>query len=479
MMRYSIAIIGGGITGLTAAYKLTVAKEQNNLPIDIVLIEASSRLGGVIQSEKIDDFVVEHGPDAFLIDKPELKNLLMELNLDSQILPINKHNRQAFVAKHDKLIPLPNGFFLAAPTKLWPFIKSPLFTIKGKLRIVLEFFLPRKNMSTDESVASFLNRRFGKELVEVAGQSLVGGIYMADINCLSAQSSLSQFTALEQEHGSVIKGLIKNTASGAHTASGARYNLFASLKDGIQMLVNCLVQSCSNIQTCSNTKLLSVSQTKNNKWLLNTTKQNFEVDSVVFALPAKQASPILSDMNANLSNALSSIKNSSSAVVNLLYKSSDIKRPHKGFGFVVPVIENKKIIASGFISQKFDHRALPGFEMIRVFIGGQLAPDLFKQSDEELVKIAQDEIAEYLQIKTPPTRTWLSRHKDGLPIYQTGHKETVAQIEQLAQSHPGLFFAGSSYSGVGIPDCIRSGEKAALSVCQFIHKKESLCLNHL
>lgn len=415
-MNYNIAIVGGGITGLTVAHRLTCLKKQKSLPIKILLIESSERLGGVIKSEQTDNLIIEHGPDAFLAEKLELKNLLSELKLSGMLLPTNKDNRRAFIAQNNKLIPLPVGFFMIAPTQWLPFITSPLFSFLGKLRITLETVIPKKKKEVDESVADFLRRRFGSELLVRAGQPLVGGIYMADINLLSTQSTLPHFAELEQQFGSCIKGLVQTRHNGAGTASGARYNLFSSLSNGMQTLVNRLVERLTSVELHLNTKLITVEKGNEKNWQLKTTGSSFEADVVVFAIPSKLASQTVKELDPVLSNSLAKIESSNSVVVNLLYNKTDIEKPHKGFGFVVPSTENKKIIAAGFISQKFPDRVDSDSEMIRVFIGGQLAPHLFSLNDEELMNLAHDELSSYLGIKGPAIKKWLCRWPNGLPF---------------------------------------------------------------
>ena len=476
-MKYNVAIIGGGITGLTVAHRLHSLKQQKNLPINIVLLESAGRLGGVIKSEIYNDFVIEHGPDAFLTEKKELQNLLYDLNLNQFLLPTIEANRQAFIARKNRLIPLPPGFFLIAPTRLLPFLSSPLFSLIGKLRIAMEIFIPKGTGKTDESAAAFLRRRFGKELLSQVGQALVGGIYMADINLLSTQSALTQFFNLEQEFGSVIKGLLKSTQHNANTASGARYNLFNTLTNGTQMLVDRLTEKLTDVQIHLNTPLLRVQRGQTKNWQLQTNNKLFDADAIVFTLPAKLAAQTLTELDHNLSIALSTIESSNSIVINLLYKTSDIKRPHRGFGFVVPTKEKKEIVATAFISQKFTGRTKPGYEMVRVFLGGQLAPHLFNRSDQELIDIAQQEITNYLKIENPAVQSWVGRCPNGLPFYQVGHKQNVADIENYAHKHPGLFFAGSSYRGVGIPDCVRDAENTAAALAQLIQERNLQCLS--
>ena len=459
-MKTTIVIVGGGITGLTVAYRLISEKKTNDLPLDLILLEASDRLGGVIKSQLTDDLCIEHGPDAFLADRAELNCLLEELNLTSELLPTNESHRRAFIARGNQLIPLPKGFFMIAPADLWSFFISPLFSLLSKLRVIAEIFLPaKKNNSEDESVASFINRRFGGQLLAQVGQPLIGGIYMADVNLLSAKSTMPYFVGLEQKYGSIIKGLWQTKRQAVNVASGARFNLFRSLNYGMQKLVERLSEKLTDVQVNLNTKLLTVDRGKEKKWKLATSNgQQFEADAVVFAIPANRASGAVSSLDKNLSQALSSIDSSASAVVNLLYRRVDIGHDLNGFGFVVPRSEKKNVIACGWISKKFSQRTINGYEMIRVFLGGQLTPNLCDLGDQELIEMAHNEIAPYLKVKNMPEQTWLTRWRQGLPIYRIGHAQAVQRIEDCILKHEGLFFAGASYYGVGIPDCVASAE---------------------
>jgi len=469
-MKQTIIIVGGGITGLTAAYRLQSFKKENNLPLEIILLEASNRLGGVISSQAVDDYVIEHGPDAFLADRPEIKTLLADLNLDSQLLPTTKTHRRAFVAQHRKLMPLPSGFYLISPTNFRSLLKTKLFSPAAKLRIALEPLLPAyRDNTSDESAGAFIARRFGSELLARAGEPLIGGIYMADINQLSAQSTLPYFMTLEQNHGSVIRGLKKEQNPDTSTASGARYSLFSSFPNGMATLINRLKEELSDTKIFLNAKLQSLSVGEKKQWSLETEDgQCFDGDAVILSMPAKLTAPFISNLDKKLALKLKAIDTVSSVVVNLLYHRHDIGHRLDGFGFVVPATEKQKMIACGWISRKFSQRTPRRHEVIRVFLGGSKNPSLCELPEEELIRLAHSELAPYLQIKAPPARTWLERWPNGLPFYKIGHAKNVELIENYAAAHPGLFFAGASYNGLGIPDCVRSAETTVTKVANFL-----------
>ena len=474
-MKKTVVIVGGGITGLTAAYRLAFLKKQHNLDLEIILLEASNRLGGVIKSEAIDDYIIEHGPDAFLADRPEMKSLLAELNLDKELLPTNKKNRRAFIASQNKLVPLPIGFYMIAPTNLRSLFKSKLFSLPGKLRIAFETWLPaKKDISLDESAADFIVRRFGKELLRRAGEPLIGSIYMADVHQLSAQSTLSHFTTMEQKNGSIIKGLAESRHHNANTASGARYNLFASFPNGVETIIRRLKEELTETQIYFNSEIQSIVPGQNKAWALLTTKsERFEADAVIFATPAKLAADILSQLDHRLSDELLKIETIPSVVVNLQYKQADIGRKLDGFGFVVPTSENKKFMASGWISKKFSQRSVSGYESIRVFLGGTRAPELCDLPEKQLIDLAHNQLAPYLQLTAPPQKAWLIRWSNGLPFYKIGHAQIVRVIETYASVHPGLYFAGASYNGLGIPDCVRSAEVTVAKLTNFLLTENS------
>ncbi len=475
-MTQTVIIVGGGITGLVAAYRLACLKKKDALPLEIILLEASDRLGGVIHSQPVEKYTIEHGPDAFLADRPEMKTLLADLGLDKSLLSTAKKNRRAFVARNNKLLPLPSGFYLISPTNLWSLFKSKLFSLAGKLRIAFETCLPANiDKDIDESAGSFIARRFGRELLARAGEPLIGGIYMADVNLLSAQSTLPYFTALEKKQGSIIKGLAKADDHNASTASGARYNLFSSFPDGIETLIQRLKEELLDTQIILNTKLQNITAGQQKKWELTTENgQTFQADALILAMPAKLTAPIISQLDKKLSTKLASIETIPSVVINLLYRRKDIGRTLNGFGFVVPATENKKFIASGWISKKFFHRSPSRHEIIRVFLGGSKAPSLCTLPDEQLIQLAHSQLTPYLHLKSAPKQAWLAKWTHGLPFYRVGHAKVVQAIENYAAAHEGLYFAGASYNGLGIPDCIRSAEITVAKLAAFLQLDTAL-----
>ena len=468
-MKPHIVIIGGGITGLTAAYRLATIKKKLKLPLEITLIEATDRLGGVISSQKYDDYVVEHGPDS-LIDQPVAINLFRELDLTTGIVPTNKNNRQAFIAFQGKLHKIPKGFAMIAPSDLVSFASSSLFSVGGKIRALMDLVIPKRSeVSGDESVAEFIQRRLGKEIFERAAQSLVGGIYMADLNQLSAKASLKRFVEMERNHGSIIRGLLKEDRTQLATASGARYSKFVTLTHGMQSLVDKLSDSLNNERILLSSNALSISYCNDRSWQIKLANEDsLRADKVIVAVPAFQAAKLLENIDSSLAANLAAIENTSSAVVNLLFNKQDIGHSLDGFGFVVPETERRKILACAFISVKFPGRARANEVMLRVFIGGSFMPEHKELSDEQLKDLALSEIKPYLQVRGIPIKSWIARWPHSMPHYLKGHLERISSIETVINQLPGIELAGSSYNGVGIPDCIASGERAAECILESI-----------
>ncbi len=461
-MKPHIVIIGGGITGLSAAHRLLISKKQTNCPLQITLIEASDRLGGVIKSESHGDYVIEHGPDS-LIDQPAALSLCKELGLASKILPTNERYRKAFVAFQGKLHEIPKGFSMIAPTDFISFATSSLFSVNGKLRALLDLVLPKRSCdSDDETVASFVQRRLGKEIFERAAQALIGGIYMADLNELSAKDSIGRFVELESKYGSIIRGLLKEDGKQLATASGARYSKFITLEYGMQSLVDALSNSLRDERVMTSSTVTSVNFLADKSWQIKLAAgDTIRADGVIITTAAFQTAKLLSNLDTSLADKLACVKSTSAAVVNLLFHRSDIVHSLNGFGFVVPAIEKRKILACAFISVKFPKRAPANTVMLRVFIGGSFMPEHRELSDEQLKYLAVSEIEPYLKVRGNPIGSWVSRWPDSMPHYKVGHFDLVSAIEANIDLLTGLKFAGSSYCGVGIPDCIASGEKAA------------------
>jgi oxygen-dependent protoporphyrinogen oxidase len=455
-----IVIVGGGISGLAAAHRL---HELCGNTAVVTLLEASPRLGGTIQTEHRDGFLLERGPDSFISEKPEAVALAKRLGLESRLIQTNEQFRRSFIVRNGRLRPVPEGFQLLAPSRIWPFISTDIFSVAGKLRMAADLLLPRRrsNGIEDESLASFVRRRLGREALERMAQPMVGGIYTADPETLSLRATLPRFLDMEREHRSLILAMMRQGQK--RGTSGARYSLFLSFDDGMEVLVNKLASTLSNVRLKTRVEGLSLnSQT----WLIRTDSEStIEADAVCLAVPAYVAASLLHNVHEHLATQLNQIKYASTATINFAYARSAIRHPLNGFGFVVPFVEKRSLIACTFSNVKFNNRAPAEHVLLRAFAGGALQPEIFALPDME-TRIEAD-LRELLGINGEPLFKEVAKWERSMPQYEVGHLDRVAAIENEVRSLPGLALAGNSYRGAGIPDCIRSGEAAAESLVNF------------
>ena len=461
--RHAI-VIGGGITGLTAAYRLQREATARDIPLDVTLLEATGRVGGVIQTEHRDGFLIEHGPDAFISTKPAAKALCEELGIADQFIGTNSEVRRSFVVRKGVLNPVPEGFYMMAPGSLKPFLKTPLFSWRGKLRMAMDLFIPRRERDIDEAVAHFVRRRLGTEAFTRMAQPMIGGIYTSDAENLSLKSTFPRFLEMEKTHGSIIKALRAQRKQAAETSqdtSGPRYSLFLSFKSGMQTLVDTLAETVSsNIKL--NARVEQIQQaTDNTGWHVSlATGETLNSERLCIALPAIQTSALVESISNPLATKLNTIPYASSATVNLAFRRTDITHPLDGMGFVVPATENLSVIGCSFSSVKFENRAPAEHVLLRAFVGEPTA----KHAEADLIQLCQTDLAPLLGIKEAPQFATVSKHTQAMAQYQVGHQEVVNDIERLTSKLHGLALAGNGYHGIGIPDCIRSGEAAAISL---------------
>ena len=454
-----IVVVGGGITGLAAAQRLIELGQTN-----VTLIEASPRLGGTIQTEHRDGFLIERGPDSFISEKPEAVQLAKRLGLESQLIQTNEEYRRSFIVRNGRLRAVPEGFQLLAPSRIWPFLTSDIFSFGAKARIAMELFLPRKstNGTQDESLASFVRRRLGREALERMAQPMVGGIYTADPETLSLRATLPRFLDMEREHRSLILAMLRQGQAQKSGTSGARYSLFLSFDRGMQVLVDELGSVKADVRLNTRVESLKFDRT----WSITTnTGEWFEAESVCLAVPAYIAASLL---NGSVAAKLNQIKYASTATINFAYKRSAINHSLNGFGFVVPLIEKRSLIACTFSSVKFSGRAPSGYALLRAFAGGALQPEIFALDEAEMAARVEADLRELLGITAKPLFIEVAKWERSMPQYEVGHLDRINEIENEVSKLPGLALAGNSYRGAGIPDCIRSGQSAAESIITYL-----------
>jgi oxygen-dependent protoporphyrinogen oxidase len=461
-----VVVIGGGLSGLTAAYRIARRAGELRRPVEVIVLEARDRVGGAIWTDRADGFTLEGGADSFITNKPWGVNLCRELGLADRLIGTDAQHRRSFVVREGRLVPVPEGFVLIAPNRLGPILTTPILSLRGKLRMLLDLVRPRKGDDSDESLASFVKRRLGREALDRLVQPLVGGIYTADPNELSLKATLPQFLAMEQEHGSVILGALRQarqTRWAERNASGARYGLFVTLADGMDTLPRTLAAALPPGTVRTGTAVRRVGRSDPlSPWRVELLDgPPIEAGTVVLTTEAHSSARLIDGFDPDLALQLRAIPYASSAIVNIAYRRDQVAHPLDSFGVVVPAIESRKILAVSFLSVKFPSRAPAGTALLRVFVGGATQPELFDLDDAAMIDLVRSELADLLGASGEPLLVRVGRHARAMPQYTLGHLDRVAAIRQRLIRHPRLILAGNAFDGVGIPDCIRGAEAAA------------------
>ncbi|MCO6455057.1 MAG: protoporphyrinogen oxidase [Pirellulaceae bacterium] len=463
-----VAIIGAGISGLAAALHL-----RDRLPeASLTVFEAASRPGGVLHTVRQDGFLIETSADSFITTMPWALRLCQRLGLEDRLLQTDAAHRRAFVVRRGRLLPIPDGLMIMAPSRLGPLVTTPILSPWGKLRMAAELFVPRGS-GRDESLASFARRRFGREGYERLIQPLVGGMYTGDPEQLSIQATMPRFLDMEQTHGSLIRAMRRKprseggkqngNPSDRTSGSGARYGLFVGLPDGMSELIAAMVRALPAGSIQCGAAVQSLTRTPAGDWQLVIAGQPapLSYDAVVVATSIGQSRSLLAGVDPELSVLLDEIPTSSSAVVSLGYRREQIQHRLDGFGFVVPRIEPLPILSGSFSSVKFTGRAPDGQVLIRVFLGGAVRPELLDRDDPQLIQVAHESLAGLLGIRQQPIVSLVSRWNQVMPQYLVGHTERIARIRERVANWPGLALAGNAFEGIGVPQCIHSGQQAA------------------
>ena len=472
-MTKDIIVIGGGISGLAAAHRLTELSRTGSTAYRVTLLEASNRLGGVIATEHADNLLLELGPDSYITDKPAALRLCERLGLADRLIAPQQGGLKLYTVHRGALEPLPEGFLLMAPTRVGSVLQSPLFSWSGKLRMALEPLIPRRSHDGDESLASFVRRRLGREVLERVAQPLIGGIYASDPEALSLAATMPRFPEMERSHGSVIVGSRRAQRRRAQAAgeTGARWSLFVSIDGGMEVLVRRIEETVGPgvVRLGETVRELSWNPDAR-RWRVDTGHGSVEGDAAICTLPAFAAAQALAPLDSDLAGELGAIPFSSTATINLAYRRSDIAHPLDGYGFVVPHVEERKVMACTFSSVKYAGRAPEDIALLRCFAGGVLQPDLLDQPDQLLEAQVREDLEALLGIAGTPILCCTTRYPDCMPQYNVGHLDRVERIETRLQQFPTLALAGKSYRGVGIADCIASGEAAAEGMVEHLSR---------
>ena len=483
---YHTIIIGGGIAGLSTAYYLQEEARAAGLPLTYTLLEGEQTLGGNIVTEHVDGFVIEGGPDCFLSRKPWAAELCRRLGLGDELMGTNDARRKVFVLNRGRLTPLPDGVMLIVPTRIAPFLTSPLISWPGKVRMGLDLFIPPRRGGGDESVADFVRRRLGQEALDKIAEPLMSGIHVSDPEQQSLLGTFPRFRDLELRYGSLIRGMLaaRRAARPPRSSGSGPSSMFITLRGGMGQLVQALGRALTGGQVVTGARVVGLERQdgegdrKDRPYRVRTADgATFEAHAVVLATPAYVSAELVSSLAPSLADALRGIRYVSTATISLGFRRADVAHPLDGFGFVVPRRERRRISACTWTSTKFHHRAPPQALLLRCFVGGPGREELVELGDEELLALVRQELSAIMGLHARPTLTRIFRWHKANPQYDVGHLDRVGEMYALCEAQPGLFITGSAFEGVGLPDCVRQGQQTASKVFSYIANHKSQIAN--
>jgi oxygen-dependent protoporphyrinogen oxidase len=453
--RVDVVVVGAGIAGLAAAYEL----QRRGLSVRV--LDAAPRAGGVITTERFDGWVIDGGPDSLLVQKPAAVALCRELGIADRLVS-TLTPRTAFILRDGTLHPIVEGSFLGFPISVAALARSSVFTIGGKLRMACEILIPRGGGDEDESIGSFVRRRFGDEAVDYLAEPLLAGIHAGDVDLLSARSLFPRLVEAERTAGSVIRALralrIKPTAQGA----------FVSLPGGVADLVDALTAALTAGTLLLSARVRDVRRA--GLYTVDSTAGTIDARAVILAVPAYVAASLLRGFDTHLAALCDAVPYASTATVAFGYRREQIAHPLHGTGFVVPRVERLPLLAGTWVTSKWPERAPPGHVLLRGFLGGGRDPRRLDSPDGTLVELAREELARLLGITGEPVVTRLFRWTRQSPQYEVGHQERVAAIAEHTAAIPGMFLTGSGFRAIGIPDCIADGRETAAQAAAFLRR---------
>jgi len=452
-----IAIIGGGISGLAAAFELE--QRRAGVDLDYTLYESSSRFGGVLRTEHVHGCVVEAGPDSFVSEKPWAADLARAIGLGDQLIGSNDADRKTYILTRGQLVEMPDGLMFMVPTKILPTGLSPLFSWRTKLRMAQELFHPPRAVDHDESVAAFVERHYGGEMVDRLADPLLSGVYGGEAANLSVRAVLPRFAEMERTHGSLGRAMLAARKKMAGMRRPA-IPLFTSLRGGMQHLAETVLSRLTPSALRASTSVQAIRR-ESNAWIVSAGSQADRFDGVIVALPGLAAANVLRAASATLSAELAGVQYSSSITVGLGYDRDVRESLPPGFGFLVPRSEDRRLLAATFVHNKFPHRAPEDRALLRCFFAGSNAEEVWPLSDDQIIAIVRNELQQIVGLRAEPLFARVYKWKSAMAQYGVGHLDRLARVEALRTQLPGLGLAGNAYRGIGVPDCVRSGREAA------------------
>jgi protoporphyrinogen/coproporphyrinogen III oxidase len=479
-----IVIIGSGVAGLAAGYALK-EKLEGDKDVEFLVLEKNDRAGGQIMTVLEDGYVLEGGPDCFISDKPWAFEFAGKVGVDDQVVSSLSSAKGTYIVKKGKLIRMPEGVMMMIPTKFKPFIGTKLISWPGKIRAAMDVFVPRrKNLDEDEALSSFVKRRLGQEILDVLAEPLIGGIHASDPDTMSLASTFPRFLKMEKDDRSLIMAMFKSKRKMAKMMKDKpapdpsappkkRWTMFVSFKNGMQTLTDALAKALGKDILKLKTEVQRIDKIKvpGGKTAYKLQVKgigDIEADAVVLTSLAYQTAPLVQSFDPELAKPLSEINSVSSATVCLVFRAEDIPRELDAYGFLVPRVEKRNVMASTWTSSKWPNRAPEGFVMLRAFVGGAFNQEIVDKKDEEILTMIKSDLIDLMGITADPVKTRIFRWKKSMPQYSMGHPERIAKINERVAAHDGLFLAGASYGGVGVPDCMNNGRNAALEALEYV-----------
>lgn len=469
MEKKKIVIVGGGITGLSAAYYLKKEINANQLPYEVKLLEASDRLGGKIHTIRVGEFTIEKGADSFLARKEPGMRLVRSLGLQDQV--IRNRTGQAYILLEDTLHPIPAGSYMGIPVREEPFLATDLVSDTGKKRTLKEFDLAKSDYVTDRTLGGFFRQRFGDELVENVLEPLLSGIYSGDIDQMSLMATFPNFYQLEQEYGSLLKGLRETLPSG-QASTGSKHGQFVSFEKGLITMVEALEKELGKDTYELQANLKKIERSEEGYVLQMENGKPYEADAVIMTIPHKKLATLFPE--SSFSQTLDEIPVTSVANVVLGFDEQPLQTDLHGTGFLVSRNSAFRMTACTWTHRKWPETTPDGKVLLRAYVGKPTDQGIVDLPDSEIVDIVLQELNQIMGLSREPNFSIVTRWKKAMPQYTVGHLERLNNLrKETTENLPGIFLAGSSYSGVGIPDCIGQGENAVESVLQFLKNNKT------